>query len=489
MVSEMSLHALIRAAGLAQPSGEDVLIRAVQQDSRKIVPGDLFLAFPGVAADGRAYLDDAFARGARAALCEAQGFAGYRGKNRVVPVTGLQQKLPALLGARWPFPSGCDLYGVTGTNGKSSVTWALSEVLDRLGRHCGLSGTLGTGLSGALEDTGNTTADPCMFWQWVYDNQHRMDAIALEVSSHGLEQGRVNGLPFKVGVFTNLTRDHLDYHGSMDAYSAAKSRLFRMPGLERAVLNADDPYTGTIRGVISGDVEVLTYGLETAADILASGITLDTGGIRAELKTPWGQGCLQSRLFGKYNLGNLMAVMGALGGYYPFETLLAALSKVTNVPGRLDAHHRDGCPSVFVDYAHTPDALVNVLGAIRAHFPEGKVWTVVGCGGGRDRGKRSLMARAAIQYADYAIFTQDNPRHEDPMQILQDMTANLSDAEAGSYEVIADRRAAIGHAVGAAAQGDVIVVAGKGHETYQEINGIKHPFNDNQEVHEALWGR
>jgi UDP-N-acetylmuramoyl-L-alanyl-D-glutamate--2,6-diaminopimelate ligase len=275
----------------------------------------------------------------------------------------------------------------------------------------------------------------------------------------------------------------------MDAYSAAKSRLFRMPGLERAVLNADDPYTGTIRGVISGDVEVLTYGLETAADILASGITLDTGGIRAELKTPWGQGCLQSRLFGKYNLGNLMAVMGALGGYYPFETLLAALSKVTNVPGRLDAHHRDGCPSVFVDYAHTPDALVNVLGAIRAHFPEGKVWTVVGCGGGRDRGKRSLMARAAIQYADYAIFTQDNPRHEDPMQILQDMTANLSDAEAGSYEVIADRRAAIGHAVGAAAQGDVIVVAGKGHETYQEINGIKHPFNDNQEVHEALWGR
>jgi UDP-N-acetylmuramoyl-L-alanyl-D-glutamate--2,6-diaminopimelate ligase len=472
--------------GLAPvPDATNCAVRGLQTDSRRVQPGDLFLAAPGMVADGRDFIGDAVASGAGAVVYETDD--GYVLRGPPVPafgVSGLGRKIGFIADRFFGSPSRrLVVVGVTGTNGKTTCTQLLAQALDQPPKRCAVIGTLGSGYPGALNASIHTTPDPVTVQRLLADFLEQGAAqVAMEVSSHALEQGRVNGVRFHVAVFTNLTRDHLDYHGDMTAYGLAKARLFAHEGLKYAVINHDDEFGRQLLADVGAPVTCLSYGIE-GGDVRAREVRPSPEGLWLRVETPYGETELRSPLIGHFNVYNLLAVLAtllALG--VELNDAAARLSRAQAPAGRAERFGGAGnLPLVVVDYAHTPDALEKILIALREHV-HGKLWCIFGCGGDRDRGKRPVMGEIAERLADKVLLTDDNPRHESGDAIIADITGGMRAAP----RVIRDRRAAIAAAIREAGAGDIVLIAGKGHEDYQQVGDERRPYSDRDTVRTLL---
>ncbi len=457
-------------------------------DSRLVKHGSVFLAYPGSSRDGRHFIADAVSRGAAAVLWERRGFewrADWDVPN--LPIDDLRGRASEIAGLVNGDPSAkLWVVGVTGTNGKTSVAQWVAHAFDGLGRRSAVLGTLGNGLVGERAEAKNTTPDPVVLQRELADYLRRGARVAaMEVSSHGLDQGRTAGIKFDVAVFTNLTRDHLDYHRTMEAYAEAKYRLFTARGVGRAVINVDDDWGRRFADRLRGSpVDVVGYGL-SGGRLRASGVSQSASGLRFRVEGDWGAAEVAVPVLGAFNVSNLLAVLGTLlASGVALPDAVAAVGGLRPVPGRLERLGGGDLPLAVVDYAHTPDALEKALGALRPVVaPGGRLLCVFGCGGDRDAGKRPIMGDAASRLADHVIVTSDNPRGEDPQAIIGQVLAGVL---GGSVEAIADRQVAIFTAIHLARPGDVVLLAGKGHETYQEIAGVRHPFCDAEVALAAL---
>jgi UDP-N-acetylmuramoyl-L-alanyl-D-glutamate--2,6-diaminopimelate ligase len=466
-------------------------VRRITSDSRDVREGDAFAAYPGTRHDGRAFIDDAIARGAGAVLWETHRFHwNHAWKLPHLPLEDLKAKLGTIADFVYGHPSR-DLWmvGVTGTNGKTSCAHWIATGLDAAGRKSAVLGTLGNGLLGSLSPASNTTPDAALLHESLAALKTAgAEAVAMEVSSHGLDQGRVNGVAFDIALFTNLSRDHLDYHGTMGAYGAAKAKLLAWPGLRAAVINADDPFgQSLIESARAKGRKVLTYGFG-AVDIGGARLTPSSSGLAFHVETPWGKGEVETGLVGAFNASNLLGVLGVLliSGV-EFEQALGFVARVEAPPGRMQRSGGGRAPLVVVDYAHTPDALEKVLTALRpAVVSGGELVCLFGCGGERDRGKRPAMGRIAGELADRVIITSDNPRSEDPETIASEIVHGIRETGNRRYGVQLDRAAAIASAISHAHVGDVVLLAGKGHEPYQETAGERAPFLDWDHATRAL---
>ena len=479
--------------------------RRLHTDSRKVVAGDAFLAWPGARHDGRRHIESSLQRGAAACLIEARGHqqaASTALSQACATYTDLKWACGPIAAAYYEHPSRqMDLVALTGTNGKTSCAWWLAQALACLGQRCAMVGTLGLGevlmppqqavqLQGM--NTGLTTPDAVLLQGALRDFvQAGVRSCVIEASSIGLVEGRLDGTRIRIGVLTNFTQDHLDYHGDMDAYWQAKQRLFDWPGLEWAVVGIDDPKAIELLHHLSHhrpQLKVLSYGLGSGAQLRAEGVRWQTmrdgqwgqsltichADQRQPMEIPW---------VGEHNVRNLLAVIAtllALG--HDFERACAACTHLQAVPGRMQALPHEGAALAVVDYAHTPDALAKALQALRplADMRGGRLWCVFGCGGDRDRGKRAEMGRVAQSLADQLVLTSDNPRSEDPLAIVRDIRNGL-DAQA-KVQVQIDRAQAIAWALSQAQPDDVVLIAGKGHETYQEVGAQRLPFSDVEQV-------
>lgn len=471
-----------------------VPVARMTSDSREVRAGDAFAAYPGVRQDGRAFIADAISRGAGAILWETRGFNwDHAWKVPHLPVDDLKTKLGAIADYVCGHPSR-DLWmvGVTGTNGKTSCVHWISAGLDAAGRRAAVLGTLGNGLLPGLAPATNTTPDAALLHEMLAQFKRAgAEAVAMEVSSHGIDQGRVNGVEFDVALFTNLSRDHLDYHGTMAAYGAAKARLFSWSGLRVGVINADDSFgQSLIDGARAAGRKVLTYGVGTA-DIAGSHLITTSTGLAFAVDTPWGRADIQTRVIGAFNASNLLGVLGVLlVSGVELGRVVEFLASVDPPPGRMQRLGGDGAPLVVVDYAHTPDAIEKVLTALRPSVAiGGELVCVFGCGGERDRGKRPEMGRVAARLADRVMVTSDNPRTERPEEIASEIVHGIRDTGNRRYGVELDRAVAIAIAIGEAGPGDVVVLAGKGHEAYQEMDGSRKPFLDADHAARALAAR
>jgi len=520
-------------------------------DSRAVQPGDTFVACPGEKLDGRQFIAQAIAQGANAVIWESHDFTWndvWQIPN--LAIADLRHKAGWLAHAVYGMPTEkLWLVGVTGTNGKTSTGHWIAHALNDAGRKCALIGTLGNGFAGKLEPGANTTPDAIRVHGLCADYlREGASAVAMEVSSHALAQGRVNGVRFDVALLTNLSRDHLDYHGDMERYAASKRKLFDWDSLRCVVLNLDDvfgvelaeqlvqgsaspsplpnlalrPTAGFAQPADSGGgkrtsrnpayvpqageganeplrgyttPEVIGYGMSDAALQLAErlGIRMVYGhlagmsarGLSLNIHSSWGGARIDSALVGRFNAANLLGALAVLlAGDIALEAAAGSLGKVQAVAGRMQRLGGAGQPTVIVDYAHTPDALENVLLTLReVGGASSRVICVFGCGGERDRGKRPMMGRVAGRFADHCIVTSDNPRSEDPQHIIDEIVGGM---DAGSREIVAERAAAIARAIGMARQDDTVLVAGKGHEDYQEIGAVRHPFRDADVAAQAL---
>lgn len=465
--------------------------RRITSDSRAVEPGVAFAAYPGTLRDGRRFIPDAVQRGAMAVLWEAKGFdwdASIAVPNQ--PVGGLKQNLGVIADFIYGSPSGALwTIGVTGTNGKTSCTQWIARAFEQFGRSAAVIGTLGSGFVGALEPAPNTTPDAALLHETLARlKEGGAQVVAMEVSSIGLAQDRVNGTKFDVAMFTNLSRDHLDYHGTMAAYGAAKARLFAWPTLLAAVINTDDDFgKGLVDQMRDHAASRLTYGL-SGAEITATSITPSSSGMTLGVATPWGRGELRTSLVGTFNASNLLGTLGVLlASGVSLDDALAAMALLTPPPGRMERHGGGEQPLVVIDYAHTPDALQQVLTALRPSVRDGGLLVCVfGAGGDRDPGKRPEMGRIAASLADRVVVTSDNPRSEDPTAIAMSIAQGVRAAGNRHWILEVDRAKAIRGAIAAGRPGDVIVLAGKGHERYQEMAGEKRPFSDAAEAASAL---
>ncbi|MEK6789575.1 MAG: UDP-N-acetylmuramoyl-L-alanyl-D-glutamate--2,6-diaminopimelate ligase [Pseudomonadota bacterium] len=467
-----------------------VAVPALVSDSRRVQAGSVFVALAALHHDARSHIPAAVAAGAGAVLAEAGGDWLAHTKVGSVPVLvvpDLTQRL-GQFAARFHDQPAQDMtvLAVTGTNGKTSIANLIAGAALELGQRSAVIGTLGNGFYGELAASQFTTPDPLQLQGLLAgfrDQGARL--VAMEASSHGLEQGRMVGTPIHTALFTNLTRDHLDYHGDMASYAAAKGRLFSWPGLKAAVINADDAQGALYQQQLAAGVRCLRYSLhaDSDAEIVAESVQPSLDGLLLQVRTPWGRVALKSALLGRFNASNLLAVLGGLLTLgYDLEQSARALAAVQPVAGRMQCLRQGQSPLAVVDYAHTPDALEQALKAALEHT-EGKLWCVFGCGGGRDTGKRSEMGRIAAALADVLVLTTDNPREEAPESILHDIQQGLNGRPA---TIIVDRAEAIAYALKNAAADDVVLIAGKGHETYQEIMGVRYPFNDVEQVRLAL---
>ncbi|GAB1394172.1 UDP-N-acetylmuramoyl-L-alanyl-D-glutamate--2,6-diaminopimelate ligase [Rhodocyclaceae bacterium] len=452
-------------------------------DSRRVQPGDIFLALPGAHADGRQFIRDAIARGAAAVLAESGIKVGAGETAPILEVTNLAAHAGEIAHLVYGRPSEqLWLCGVTGTNGKTSVSQWIAQTMTAIDCKCAVIGTLGNGFPPNLDISPNTTPDAItLHASLARFLREGAVACAMEVSSIGLEQGRTNGAHFDVAVFTNLTRDHLEYHGSMAAYAAAKAKLFDLPGLSGAVINLDDPFGRELATRLTGKVSLLGYTLEAAPDLdrhsdtrlRAEDIEMTASGVRFRVRGV----DFAAPVVGMFNVSNLLAVIGALllGGE-TLEDCARAIKTITPPPGRMQTVGGDQQPLVVVDYAHSPDALEKVLNTLRvtATARGGELVCVFGCGGDRDTGKRPQMGAIAEQLADRVLVTSDNPRSENPHDIISAILAGTI----RGVETEPDRARAIARAIAQAKVHDVILLAGKGHEPYQEIAGVRHPFSD-----------
>jgi UDP-N-acetylmuramyl-tripeptide synthetase len=470
----------------------------LQSDSRKVAPGDGFIAWPGAASDGRQYVHAALAQGAAACLVERSGVEAFSFAPAEVAAYSQLKTAAGPIAAEY-FGRPTDrlaVLAVTGTNGKTSTAWWLAQALSKVAGPralpCGVIGTLGTGRPPRVEATGLTTPDPVLLQaQFRRFLDEGVAACAIEASSVGLVERRLDGTQVRVAIFTNFTQDHLDYHGTMQAYWDAKAQLFRWPGLQAVVINIDDPKGTELAQDLRGrGLDLWTCSCQQPARLTASAIGYGGEGLRFTVQEGGERHELATALVGQYNVANLLGVIGAMRALgVPLAECVHACGRLLPVPGRMERLNLPGRPLVAVDYAHTPDALDKALLALRplARQRGGKLWCVFGCGGDRDATKRPLMAAVAEKNADLVVVTSDNPRSEKPENIISQILLGLSHNEC--VEVQADRARAIAETVAAAAREDVILLAGKGHEEYQEIAGVKHAFSDKAHAQAALEGR
>ncbi len=463
---------------------ENVDVRGISLDSRNIENGFLFIALSGTVQDGSDFIADAVNRGAVAVLQDAATTPNINVMVPLLAVTDLRAQAGRIADRFYDAPSSkLTVIGVTGTNGKTTCTQLLARALNKHSRRCAVIGTLGNGFPDELEECGHTTPDVVLLHRLLADF-HRQGAeyVCIEVSSHALDQERTSGVVFDIAVFTNLSRDHLDYHGNMENYGVAKSRLFALPGLDAAVINSDDTFGQQLLNGIHQDIKTYRYGF-TEADIQITNVETVREGLRLDFKSPQGRMHFVSQLYGRFNAMNLAAITAVLLhiGHSKDEVELI-FSEMEPVIGRAERFVGDqALPLVVVDYAHSPDALEHILQALREHT-SGVLWCVFGCGGDRDKGKRSLMGAVAEKLADHVILTDDNPRTETPQSIVKDILSGMQTTP----HIEHDRKAAILYAVQAASEQDVVLVAGKGHETYQQIGDKKLPFSDRDTVKAIL---
>ena len=480
-------------SGLA--SFPDRPVGRLRTDSREVGPGDVFFALPGCTADGRDYIDDALGKGAGAVLYEQQGTtrsSALAGDVPVLGVPGLRDALGTIAARYFGSPSrAMHVVGVTGTNGKTTTAYLVAQAMDRLGVRCGYSGTVGSAMAGeAPEGTKLTTLDVIGLNRMLSQYRGRgAQAMALEISSHGLDQGRTQGVSITTGVFTNLTRDHLDYHGSMERYRAAKRKLFENPDLRSAVVNADDAFGQEIRrfcGTRKNAPACIAFGLSGQADLRPENIRCDHLGIAFDIRCPDGMVAVRSGLVGRVNVLNLAAVAGVLAAMeVPARRIGAALDGLRPPPGRMEMFRgRPAFPCVVVDYAHTPDALEQALVSLR-EICRGKLVAVFGCGGDRDRSKRAMMGSIAERHADGVILTDDNPRSESPGAITDAIAAGMRTAP----QVVHDRVEAARRAISACGEADIVLLAGKGHEQTQTTGDEVRRLCDREFVAELLGDR
>ena len=478
----------------------------LQTDSRQVGAGDGFIAWPGAARDARQFVPGALAQGALACLVERDGVEPYGFvDDRVASYTGLKAASGPIAAAYYEQPSQqIDVLAVTGTNGKTSTSWWLAQALQALSPPlpCGLIGTLGVGrvpAPGAPEDTsivstGLTTPDPVLLQQTLRRfADEGLVACAIEASSIGIAERRLDGTHIRTAIFTNFTQDHLDYHGSMAAYWLAKAELFDWPGLRAAVINLDDPKGVELAATLSAralDVWTVSLRREAGARLSAQDIRMGSQGVHFTVCEGGERITLATQALGDYNVSNLLGVIATLRTLgVSLAAAVEACRVLRPVPGRMEFQGGDGLPLAVVDYAHTPDALAQVLQALRplAEQRGGRLWCVFGCGGDRDPHKRPLMGAAAARHADRVVLTNDNPRSEAPEAIVAQIRPGL--AGLGATEIVLDRAQAITGALRQAAANDVVLVAGKGHEDYQETAGVRQPFSDRQQVGLALQAR
>ena len=473
---------------LEQLERKGVVATRLSSDSRCVQSGDVFVAFPGARADGRDFIAQAVAKGAAAVIAE-EGRKVGAGDTAIVEVAGLAALSGEIAHLVYGRPSEhLWLAGITGTNGKTSVSQWIAQAMDSLRHRCAVIGTLGNGFLDALDESPNTTPDAITLHAALAGFVKRgADACAIEVSSIGLDQGRINGAVFAVAVFTNLTRDHLEYHGSMAAYAAAKEQLFLVPGLDAAVLNLDDPLGLKLAMKLKGSLRTIGYTLGAADDscvdeiLRAENLRMGAAGIEFDLRGVH----FAAPVVGRFNASNLLAVTGALlARKERMEDIAVVLRDIRPPPGRMQALGGRDEPLVVVDYAHTPDALEKALGVLRetATVRGGRLFCVFGCGGERDPGKRPQMGAIADALADGVVLTSDNPRGENPQAIIDAIRGGMQRPP----QIQSDRAQAIAGAIAAADARDVILLAGKGHEPYQEIAGVRQPFSDLEAAKSAL---
>ncbi len=474
-----------------------VEIRDLSLDSREVGPGGLFLALRGRGTHGLAHAEEAVRRGAVAVLWERAGSdrpAALPPPVFAAPVEALARHAGAIADRFFGRPSAAlDVHGITGTNGKTTSAYLLAQTLTRLGSRTGYLGTLGWGVTGALQAQGHTTPDVVTVHRRLAAMRDAgMREVAVEVSSHALDQGRVDGVRFASAAFTNLSRDHLDYHGTMQAYGDAKSKLFETRGLRRIVINAGDEFGRELLRRHAGGaprtavwVGATDPGAPAEQRLQARQVAAEPRGLRLEIDGTYGATTLRTPLIGRFNAENALLVLGiAAAAGAPLAAAATALGAAGPPPGRMQvvAADRADRPLAVIDYAHTPDALANALGALREHC-RGALWCVFGCGGDRDAGKRPLMGKVADELADHLIVTDDNPRSEDPAVITAAILAGI-----GTHppRVIHDRARAIATALTGATAGDVVLIAGKGHEDYQIYGDRRREFSDLVEARRAL---
>lgn len=486
----MKLGELAKRLVLAHQIGDaNIRIKGIQIDSRHVSPGDLFICLRGFTVDGHAFARQAVERGAAALVVEERQEAAV--PQIVVPDT---RRAMAILGSHfYGNPTArLNVIGVTGTNGKTTTTHLIHHMLTAWGKGAGLIGTINMRIGEQTVQLKNTTPEALDLQRYFHDMvKHGAQYAVMEVSSHALDLGRVRGCQFRTAIFMNLSQDHLDYHGSMEHYREAKSLLFSQLGNSYgpgqavyAVLNADDEASAYMAKRTAA--QVITYGIDRPADVQAKQIAISREGVSFEADTFAGNIRLDLQLVGKFSVYNALAALtaGLLEGI-PLSVIKESLESVTGVSGRFERIDEGQDFTVLVDYAHTPDSLENVLIAAKQLSP-GRIFCVVGCGGDRDRTKRPLMAQIAAKYSDLAVITSDNPRTEDPDRIIEDMVSGLRSSNIANYTAITDRREAIHYAVSEARKDDVVLIAGKGHETYQEIDGVRHAFDDREVARQAL---
>lgn len=467
----------------------DIVVSGLVQDSREVLPGDAFVAITGFGTHGLHFADKAKADGASVVLFEPPAPQDLPAPADAIAVPGLRARMGAMANHFHGEPShAMTMVGVTGTSGKTSMVQLLAQAFELSGQRAGTIGTLGAGLHGAVEPTGFTT--PLVLQTHALLAQLRdagAAAVAMEVSSHALDQGRVDAVHFDVAVFTNLTRDHLDYHGDMATYGAAKARLFQREGLQVAVINTDDAFGATLPGLLETGVHAITVSASgrDAAKVTARDVHLNEQGLGFTLRIGDDTVAVRSPLLGRFNVDNLLMVAGVLHGQgKDVEDIARVLSALQPIPGRMNRlGGGNALPLVVVDYSHKPDPLEQALVSLRGHL-RGELTCVFGCGGERDRGKRPQMAAIAERHSEHVIVTDDNPRNEDGDAIVADIVAGFAQPQRAVVE--RDRRRAIERAIGAAGPGDIVLIAGKGHETYQDVAGIKHAFDDRVVAQAAL---
>lgn len=497
-INKQSLSSLL-AGMLSDPSIlEDTLVAGISLDSRQIAAGYLFLSLSNDQTQRQTYLEQALASGASVVLYDLkhdltsneitalakQNIAAYAIRN-------LAEKAGEIAARFYGHPSlALTIIAVTGTNGKTSVSQFIAQSLEALGLPCGIVGTLGIGRVNALTSTGMTTPDPVTLQAVLADFcQQDINYAVIEASSHALQQGRLNSVTIDVAVLTNLSRDHLDYHKNMDDYAAAKAQLFNFSSVKTAVINSDDDFGQRLIDSLSatGNMTVLTYGKQNEnADFYAENDQTTQQGLQFDLVYQNKAIAINSTLLGQFNIDNLLAMTASLSALaIPAKDIINVVGQCHSVDGRMQAYGSEQQTQLVVDFAHTPDALMQALTSLRSHVPtSGQLWCVFGCGGDRDKGKRPEMGRCAEQYADNIVLTDDNPRTESPVAIVNDILSGISTPE--KIHIEHDRKKAISYAVSHAHSDDIVLVAGKGHEKYQQISGVKQPFSDVDIVLEML---
>lgn len=484
-------------------------------DSRQILSADVFIAWPGAAVDGRQFVDQALAKGASWCIVETNQIEKFEkalwfNNDRIIGVDNLKAHTGVIASAYYSHPTQkMQLIAVTGTNGKTSSAWWIASCLQQLQLNttqkvkCAVVGTLGIGEPGHIVANGLTTPDPVLLQKSLA--ALHLDGVthcAIEASSIGLVENRLAGCDIAVAMFTNLTQDHLDYHGNLENYWQAKKSLFAWPNLQNAIINLDDTYGYALANELQTkhSPELWTIACNQIARIQAQNIVFYADSVSFEVierdphhpETVINQASLHCNIIGNYNVSNLLGVIAAIRSLgWPLADIIKACENISPVPGRMEVITQANCPTVAIDYAHTPDALEKALLALRPSVQNnnGKLWCVFGCGGNRDSSKRPLMAKIAEQWADTVVLTSDNPRFEDPNQIIADAQAGFVGKDSSMISTIVNRTNAIDWAIENAKANDVILIAGKGHETYQEIAGVKHDYSDHLVAQAALQKR